>query len=100
MLPLWCSVEASSAVDQVGLGSTISDGRWTPSADGFSDLRLEEDYPQFYQSYAEAGRKLPPPMEDLTVYNQLPPRLQQQLTSQQQHQQQALARHLSPSPGA
>jgi hypothetical protein len=79
-------------VGQGALGN-IQDGRWTP--DGWSDIRCDEDYERFYQSQAEAGRKLPPPLDSRTVYAQLPPHLQQQLTQQQQ---QALAARLSPGP--
>jgi len=78
---------------QGALGN-IQDGRWTP--DGWADIRCDEDYERFYQqSQAEGGRKLPPPLDNRTVYAQLPPHLQQQLTQQQQ---QALAARLSPGP--
>ena len=81
-----------SCVLQGALGN-IQDGRWTP--EGWSDIRCDEDYERFYQSQAESGRKLPPPLDNRTVYAQLPPHLQQQLTQQQQ---QALAARLSPAP--
>ena len=76
-----------------GAFGNIPDGRWTP--EGWSDIRCDEDYERFYQSQAESGRKLPPPLDNRTVYAQLPPHLQQQLTQQQQ---QALAARLSPAP--
>lgn len=77
-----------------GALSNIQDGRWTPEQ--WSDIRCDDDYERFYQSQAESGRKLPPPLDSRTVYAQLPPHLQQQLTQQQQ--QQALAARLSPAP--
>ena len=72
-----------------------ADGRWTPS-DGFTDIRCDEDYEKFYRAQTEAGRKLPPPLDPSTVYQQLPVHLQQGLTPQQQA---ALASRLSPGPG-
>ncbi|EIE25983.1 hypothetical protein COCSUDRAFT_64928 [Coccomyxa subellipsoidea C-169] len=81
---------------QVGAvsGPSNGDGRWTP-AEGFSDIRCDEDYEAFYRAQLEAGRKLPPPLEHGTVYEKLPPHLQHRLSQQQQR---LLASRMSPSP--
>ena len=76
-------------------GPANNDGRWTP-AEGFTDIRCDEDYEAFYRAQLQAGRKLPPPLDNSTVYLQLPPHLQHGLTQQQQRY---LASRLTPSPG-
>lgn len=76
-------------------GPANNDGRWTP-AEGFTDIRCDEDYEAFYRAQLQAGRKLPPPLDNSTVYLQLPPHLQHGLTQQQQRY---LASRMIPSPG-
>ena len=76
-------------------GVSTGDGRWTP-ADGFTDIRCDEDYEAFYQAQLEAGRnKLPPPLDNRTLYETLPSNVQHGLTK---HQQRWLAARMTPSP--
>ncbi|KAK9804147.1 hypothetical protein WJX73_005118 [Symbiochloris irregularis] len=76
--------------------TTGNDGRWTP-ADGLADIRFDEDYEKFYAAQLGAGRKLPPPVDNRTLYNDLPLHIQQSYTPQQQA---ALNARLSPAPKA
>ena len=73
---------------------STSDGRWTPS-EGFTDIRCDEDYEAFYRAQLEAGRKLPPPLDNRTLYETLPQHVQHGLTKQQQR---LLAARMTPSP--
>jgi hypothetical protein len=75
-------------------GVSTSDGRWTP-AEGYTDIRCDEDYEAFYRAQLEAGRKLPPPLDNRTLYETLPQHMQQGLTKQQQR---LLAARMTPSP--
>ena len=75
-------------------GVSTSDGRWTP-AEGFTDIRCDEDYEAFYRAQLEAGRKLPPPLDNRTLYETLPQHVQHGLTKQQQR---LLAARMTPSP--
>ena len=71
-----------------------TEGRWTP-ADGLADIRFDDDYEKFYAAQLGAGRKLPPPVDNRTLYNDLPLHIQQAYTPQQQA---ALNARLSPAP--
>ncbi len=48
---------------------------WTPIQ--HSDIRYDEDYARFYEAYS-GQKKLPPPVDGRTLYNDLPALLQQQ----------------------
>ncbi|CAM6011016.1 unnamed protein product [Sphagnum balticum] len=56
-----------------------------PAVKPFVDIRCDEHYESFYRSYAGV-KKLPPPMDNRTLYSDLP-RKQHQLTSLQQQPQ-------------
>ena len=64
------------------MSSAGADGRWTPQ-DGYRDILCDEDYEKFYRTALGAGRKLPPPLDQRTLYNELPAHLLQSLTPQQ-----------------
>jgi hypothetical protein len=58
-----------------------------------ADIRLDEDYDRFYQAQIASGKKLPPPLDNRTLYQDLPqyqqqpqfsPELAQHLLQQQQ----------------
>ena len=44
------------------------------AADTYTDIRYDEHYEKFYQSAAagDSGLKLPPPLEQRTLYHELP----------------------------
>lgn len=44
------------------------------AADTYTDIRYDDDYEKFYQSAAAgaSGLKLPPPLEQRTLYHELP----------------------------
>lgn len=42
------------------------------------DIRFDEDYARFYEAYS-GQRKLPPPVDARTLYQELPPIMQQKL---------------------
>ncbi|CAM6033250.1 unnamed protein product [Sphagnum compactum] len=67
-----------------------------PAVKPFVDIRCDEHYESFYRSYAGV-KKLPPPMDNRTLYSDLP-RKQHQLTSLQQQPQQAQQQQREPSP--
>lgn len=67
---------------QGSMSSAGADGRWTPQ-DGYRDILCDEDYEKFYRTALGAGRKLPPPLDQRTLYNELPAHLLQSLTPQQ-----------------
>eukprot|EP00889_Picochlorum_renovo_P000872 jgi/Picre1/27902/NNA_000865.t1 len=68
------------------------DDRWD-NASRLMDIRLDDEYERFYQSQIARGKKLPPPLEGRTLYNDLPAfhegltELDQILHRQQQQQQ-------------
>ena len=64
------------------MSSAGAEGRWTPQ-DGYRDILCDEDYEKFYRTALGAGRKLPPPLDQRTLYNELPAHLLQSLTPQQ-----------------
>jgi len=41
------------------------------SSQALADIRLDEEYEQFYQAQIATGKKLPPPLEGRTLYNDL-----------------------------
>lgn len=54
-----------------GLAGFASSG--LSAADTYTDIRYDDDYEKFYQSAAGAsGLKLPPPLEQRTLYHELP----------------------------
>ena len=71
------------------------DNRWD-NASRLMDIRLDDEYERFYQSQIARGKKLPPPLEGRTLYNDLPAfhegltELDQILHRQQQQQQQQM----------
>ena len=67
---------------QGALGNQNQDGRWTPS--DFTDIRVDEDYERFYRAQAASGKKLPPPLDNRTIYNELPQHMSQGLSVQAQ----------------
>ncbi len=76
--------------------------RATPGIDQhLGDVRFDEDYARFYEMYS-GQRKLPPPVEGRTLYQEVPglfpSRMQQQLgaVGQVQAQQQILSRGVTP----
>lgn len=66
---------------------------WAPAMDN-TDIRFDEDYARFYEAYS-GQKKLPPPVEGRTLYNELPGLLQQK---QLQAAQQALLSAATPPP--
>ncbi len=54
------------------------------------DIRLDEDYEQFYQLYS-GRRKLPPPVGGRTLYQELPGLMRPQMQSMGMHPGTALA---------
>ncbi|WPT13244.1 Putative pumilio-like protein 7 [Picochlorum sp. SENEW3] len=72
------------------------DDRWD-NASRLMDIRLDDEYERFYQSQIARGKKLPPPLEGRTLYNDLPAfhegltELDQILHRQQQQQQMNMA---------
>ncbi len=70
------------AAQQGALGNQNQDGRWTPS--DFTDIRVDEDYERFYRAQAASGKKLPPPLDNRTIYNELPQHMSQGLSVQAQ----------------
>ena len=74
--------EQIDAMLQGSMNSQGADGRWTPQ-DGYRDILCDEDYEKFYRTALGAGHKLPAPLSQSTVYNQLPAHLLQNLTPQQ-----------------
>ncbi len=53
-----------------------------------ADIRLDEDYDRFYHAQIASGKKLPPPLDNRTLYQELPQYHQQQQISPE------LAQHL------
>ena len=37
-----------------------------------ADIRLDEDYDRFYHAQVASGKKLPPPLDNRTLYQELP----------------------------
>lgn len=62
-----------------------------------TDIRYDEDYARFYEAYS-GQKKLPPPVEGRTLYNELPGLLQQKQL--QAAQQAALLGSATPPPQA
>lgn len=73
--------------------------RATPVGQHLGDIRFDEDYARFYEMYS-GQRKLPPPVADRTLYQEVPglfpSRLQQQLGAVGQAQAQILSRGVTP----
>ena len=78
----------------VNAQAAAAEGRWTPN-EGLAEIRFDEDYEKFYTAQLGAGRKLPPPVDNRTLYSELPLHIQQNYTPQQQA---ALNARLSPVP--
>lgn len=57
-----------------------------------ADIRLDEDYDRFYQAQIASGKKLPPPLDNRTLYQELSQ--YQGLAQQGQHISPELAQHL------
>ena len=53
----------------------------TPLDHGIPDPRFDEDYTAFYSAMAAQGRKLPPPVDSRTLYQELPGLLQHKLNA-------------------
>ncbi len=73
---------SARCLQQGALGNQNQDGRWTPS--DFTDIRVDEDYERFYRAQAASGKKLPPPLDNRTIYNELPQHMSQGLSVQAQ----------------
>eukprot|EP00798_Chlamydomonas_sp_ICE-L_P020342 gene20342-27104_t len=53
-------------------------------AEALGDIRLDEDYEQFYQNYS-GQRKLPPPVQGRTLYQELPGLMRPRMQSMGMH---------------
>ncbi len=73
---------SACCLQQGALGNQNQDGRWTPS--DFTDIRVDKDYERFYRAQAASGKKLPPPLDNRTIYNELPQHMSQGLSVQAQ----------------
>jgi hypothetical protein len=75
----------------------VNGQRWAPFE--HADIRFDEDYPRFFETFGAQQRNLPPPVNGRTLYHELPALLHQQKL-QQAVAQQAMLNNATPPPNA